>query len=136
MEMHADGLPHRLVAGAVEAERNSGFIEVGIEARGSLEGPDVELVGVFERHFGLVGDRLCHGTCLGLFAGVLIAVRDPCGYDLDQKLMVQRALPVGRLATVSAGTADRERRRGHPRGKSETSACRDDPLPALRAVAP
>src|SRR5262245_66652871 len=84
MEMHADGLPHRLVTGAVEAERNSCFIEVGIEARGSLEGPDVELIGIFERHFGLVGDRLCHGTCLGLFAGVLIAVRAPCDYDLDQ----------------------------------------------------
>ena len=65
VEMHANGLAHTRLAGAVKVERNPGFIEMRVEARRFLESPDIELVLIFERHFGLVGDGLAHGTCLG-----------------------------------------------------------------------
>jgi hypothetical protein len=61
VEMHANALAYVRCAHAMQAERNSGFIEVGIEAGRSLERSNVELVRIFERDFGFVGDGLGHG---------------------------------------------------------------------------
>jgi hypothetical protein len=48
------------IAGAVQRERNPVVIEMRIEARRSLEGPDIEFVRIFERNFDLVRDHLSH----------------------------------------------------------------------------
>src|SRR5271170_1375 len=45
VEMHANGLAHVFRADAMQAERNSRLVEVGVEARRSLEGPDISLSG-------------------------------------------------------------------------------------------
>jgi hypothetical protein len=42
VEVHADGLAHVGCAGAMQTERNSGFIQMGIEARRALECANVE----------------------------------------------------------------------------------------------
>jgi hypothetical protein len=41
----------------MQRERDPGLIQMGVETGGSLEGPDVELVGIFERDFGFVCNR-------------------------------------------------------------------------------
>jgi hypothetical protein len=58
--MHANGLAYVGGASAMQAERNSSFIKVGIEAGRSLERSNVELVRIFERYFGFVWDGLGH----------------------------------------------------------------------------
>jgi hypothetical protein len=66
VEMHADGLARLRRAQAMQAQRNSCLVEVGVEARGPLERPDIELVRIFKRYFRFVRDRLGHGTHLPL----------------------------------------------------------------------
>src|SRR6516164_5958455 len=61
VEMHANGLAYVGGASAVQAERNSGFVEMSVETRRSLECSYIELVRIFERYFGFVGDGLGHG---------------------------------------------------------------------------
>jgi hypothetical protein len=61
VEMHADALAHVGGARAVQAERNSGFIKMGVETRRALECSNIELVRIFQRDFGFVGDGLGHG---------------------------------------------------------------------------
>ena len=61
VEMHANALAHVGGASAVQAERNSGFVKMSVETRRSLECSDIELVRIFERDFGFVGDGLGHG---------------------------------------------------------------------------
>jgi hypothetical protein len=60
--MHANALAHVGGARAVQAERNSGFIKVGVETRRPLECSNIELVRLVERDLGFVGDGLGHGT--------------------------------------------------------------------------
>ena len=62
VEVHADGFARVCIALPVQAERNSGFIKVGVEARALLECSDIELVWIFYRYFGLVGNWFGHGT--------------------------------------------------------------------------
>jgi hypothetical protein len=62
MEVHANGLTHVSRAGSMQAERYSVLVKVGIEAGGPLEGSDIELVRIFERDLGFVGDGLGHGV--------------------------------------------------------------------------
>ena len=62
VKVHANGFAYVSGASAVQAKRNSGFIEVGIEAGRSFERSNLELVRIFERNFGFVGDGLGHGT--------------------------------------------------------------------------
>lgn len=57
-KVHADRFAHIASALAIEAQRDAGFIKMGVEAIGLREGPDIELVGIFERDFGFVGDSL------------------------------------------------------------------------------
>jgi hypothetical protein len=45
VKVHANAFTHVGCTGAVEAERNSGFIEMGVEARRSLERSNVKLSG-------------------------------------------------------------------------------------------
>src|SRR5262249_3744637 len=66
----------------VQAERNSGFIKVSVETRRSLECSDVELVRIFERDFGFVGDGLGHDYLL--CDGRMIGAPHQWLYDLDQ----------------------------------------------------
>src|SRR6516164_1759663 len=61
VEMHANGLAYVGGASAVQAERNSGFIKMSVETRRSLECSNIELVRIFERDLGFVGDGLGHG---------------------------------------------------------------------------
>jgi hypothetical protein len=56
VEMHPDGLALVGAAGAVQAQRDTGLIEMGVETRRVLEGSDIELVRIFERDFGFVRD--------------------------------------------------------------------------------
>jgi hypothetical protein len=49
-------------AGAVQAERDAGLIEMSVETRRLLERADVKLVRVFDRDFGLVWDGFDHST--------------------------------------------------------------------------
>src|SRR5262249_55001154 len=70
-------------------ERNSCLIEVRIEACRPLEGPDIELVRIFERNFRLVGNGLGHGTDLRWAHQCLVAPLLPPQHDLDQ--MAQRS---------------------------------------------
>jgi hypothetical protein len=62
VEVHANGFAYVGGAGAMQAERNSGFIKMSIEAGRPLERSNVELVRIFERDLGFVGDGLGHGT--------------------------------------------------------------------------
>ena len=68
VEMQVNGLAHVRITGAVEAEGNPGVVEVGVEARRPLERADIELVRIFQRHFGFIGDGLGHA--LGLISFV------------------------------------------------------------------
>jgi hypothetical protein len=68
----------------MQAERNSGFIEMGVEAGRSLERSNIELVRIFERDFGFVGDGLGHGADHLLCNGRLIEHPQRKNYDLDQ----------------------------------------------------
>src|SRR5262245_40859914 len=61
VEMHANGLADIGGAGAVQTEGNSGFVKMSVESRRSLECSNIELVRIFERYFGFVGDGLSHG---------------------------------------------------------------------------
>ena len=61
VEMHANAFADVGGASAVQAERNSGFVKMSVETRRSLECSDIELVRIFERDFGFVGDGLGHG---------------------------------------------------------------------------
>src|SRR3982074_3260260 len=47
VEVHANGLTHVGRDGAMQAERYSGFVEMGIEPRRSLECSDIELLRIF-----------------------------------------------------------------------------------------
>src|SRR5262249_2358970 len=82
--MHANGFAYVGCAHTMQAERNSSFIEMGVEAGRSLERSNVELVRIFERDFGFVGDGLGHGTDHLLCNGRLIEHPQPANYDLDQ----------------------------------------------------
>jgi hypothetical protein len=57
---------------------------MGVEAGRSLERSNVELVRIFERDFGFVGDGLGHGTDHLLCNGQLIEHPQRGNYDLDQ----------------------------------------------------
>src|SRR5262245_16806835 len=60
MKVNTNGFAHVGCAGSVQAQRNSGLIEMGVEARRALEGANVEFVGIFERDLGFIGDGLGH----------------------------------------------------------------------------
>jgi two-component system, LuxR family, sensor kinase FixL len=61
MKMHADRFAHVICAGAMQAEGDTGLIEMGVETRRPLEGANVKLVRVFHGNFGFVWDGLGHG---------------------------------------------------------------------------
>jgi len=56
VEMHADRFANVILAGAVQAERDAGLIEMSVETRRCLERADVKLVWVFHRNFRFVRD--------------------------------------------------------------------------------
>ena len=47
-------------AGPLQHQGDAGRIEMGLESRRMLEGPDIKLVRIFERDLRLVRDGLCH----------------------------------------------------------------------------
>src|SRR4029078_5429086 len=57
VKVDANGLAHVRVTQTVQAQRDPGFVEMGIEARGSLECPDVKLFRILESYLRFVGDR-------------------------------------------------------------------------------
>jgi hypothetical protein len=60
MEMQVHGFAHVIGAGAMQAERNSCLVDVGIETCRPLEGSDIGLIRIFNGNLGLVGDRFGH----------------------------------------------------------------------------
>jgi hypothetical protein len=59
VDVNVNGFPNVLGPGMFEDEQQSGGIHRSIKARRALESPAIELVGIFESDFCLVGDRLC-----------------------------------------------------------------------------
>ena len=58
MKVHADRFARVASTLAIEAQRDAGFIKMGVKASGLGEGPNIELIGIFQRDFGFVGDGL------------------------------------------------------------------------------
>src|SRR6266567_2415224 len=102
--MHANALAYVGGASAVQAERNSGFIKISVETRRSLECSNIELVRIFERDFGFVGDGLGHGTGHLLCSSRLIEHPHRGDYDLDQ-LRAELHPPKSRATRPTTPTA-------------------------------
>jgi hypothetical protein len=60
MHVQMNGFPRRWVAFPLQGERNAVFVEVSIETRRVLKGPNVKLIGIFDRHFGFIWNGLIH----------------------------------------------------------------------------
>jgi hypothetical protein len=60
MHVQMNGFPGRWVAFPLQGERNAVLVEVGIETRRALKGPNVKLIRIFDRHFGFIWNGIIH----------------------------------------------------------------------------
>jgi hypothetical protein len=70
---------------AIEAQRDAGFVKMGVKASGLGEGPNIELIGIFQGDFGFVGDRFGHGWVSFVVRPALHRKIAEASFDLDQR---------------------------------------------------
>jgi hypothetical protein len=84
MEVHAHGFARVVGAGTMQAERNAGLVEVGVETRRPLEGSDIELSGYSTATSALSGIGLVMARRPNRFL-CLIRPLPVAGFDLNQQ---------------------------------------------------
>jgi hypothetical protein len=88
-----NGFLRRWVAFPFQGERNAVLVEMGIETRRVLKGPDVKLIRIFDRHFGFVWNGFIHSWSRS---------EKPIQYGRDRTYLIKREVGIAASIVIAA----------------------------------